>query len=78
MWLSRIAGLLIAAIGGAVLAFILTQMLRRSGETAVLFALGIPGVTLLAAAGLILLLFGLHLLAAPRHAIRSWTPRRRA
>jgi len=77
MWLSRLIGLLLAAIGAAVLGFFWIQMLRRSGEAAIMFTLGIPGVMLAAAAALILLVFGLHLLVAPRHAIRSWTPRRR-
>lgn len=75
MWLSRLSGLIIAAAGGSVVGFLWSQVLDRSGDGLFVQRLGIPGVLLLSAAGIIAFVFGSHLLVAPKSAVRRWTGR---
>lgn len=75
MWLSRLAGLVILAAGGGLLGFLWLQAADRSGNYLFVHRIGPPGVLLLAAAGMIGFVFGVHLLIAPRSAVKRWTPR---
>jgi hypothetical protein len=75
MWKSRAVGLLIAAVGGAVLGFLVSQVTDQSDEYLFVYRIGIPGVLLLTAPAILAVVFGLHLLFAPRSAIRRWTPK---
>ena len=75
MWKSRLAGLLIASAGGALLGFLWSQMMDSSQDYLFIYRAGIPIVLLLAAAGIMAVVFGLHLLVAPKSAVRRWTPR---
>ena len=71
MWRSRLIGLAVAAGGAGLLGFLWTQM---SGRSQFLYAIGIPGALFLGAIGVTLLVFGAHLLIAPKSAARRWTP----
>ena len=77
MWLSRMFGLLLAAGGAGLLGFLWSQVLDLPGRTNFTYRIGVPGALLLAALGIILFFFGMHLFIAPRSAVRRWTPRPR-
>jgi cytochrome c biogenesis protein CcdA len=75
MWKSRLAGVVIAAVGASVLGFLWSQMMDQSNDYLLIYRIGIPGDLILSALGLMAIVFGLHLLFAPRTAVRAWTPR---
>lgn len=75
MWLSRLSGLVLAAAGGSLIGFLWSQVLDESGDYLFIHRIGIPGVLLLAAAGIIAFVFGVHFLIAPRSAVKRWTGR---
>ena len=71
MWTSRFIGLAVAAAGAGLLAFLWWQM---SGTSHFLYAIGIPGALFLGAVGATVLVFGAHLLIAPKSAVKRWAP----
>jgi len=75
MWISRAFGLGLAAAGAALLGFLWSQMWDRSQDFLFIYQIGIPGALALGLLGLTAFFFGVHLVVAPRSAIRHWTPR---
>jgi len=72
MWKSRLTGLILAVTGGVLFAFVLGEG-DRTIEALFVYRLGLPVVLLLGLSGLVALVFGIHLLAAPRSAARRWS-----
>jgi hypothetical protein len=71
MWKSRLTGLILAILGGGLFAFVLSEG-NRAVEALFVYRWGLPVVLLLGMIGLIVLVFGVHLLIAPNTAARRW------
>ncbi len=71
MWKSRLTGLVLAVLGACLFGFVLVQG-NRTIEALFVYRWGLPVVLLLGMVGLITLVFGVHLLMAPRSAARRW------
>lgn len=66
----RLLGVIIAAAGAALIAFLWTDV--TAGPSHFAITAGIPIFMLALAAGMIAVVFGVHLLALPRSAKRTW------
>jgi hypothetical protein len=75
MWKWRLFGLVLAGGGAAVMAFLWSQVLDRSGRTLFIHRAGIPADLLLAMMAICAVVVGLHLLLRPKAVVHRLTPR---
>lgn len=74
MLIWRLFGGVLAACGGALMAFLWSELFDRSGRTLLIQQVGIPGDLLLGLVGLCSILIGLHLLVRPAAALAHASP----
>lgn len=77
MWAARITGLIIASAGGSLAGLLWLELMDRGGRDLFVHRLGLPGALLLAALGVVAVVFGLYLLLDPQSALRRRPVRRR-
>jgi hypothetical protein len=64
----------VVAIAGAIVLFLVFHEVYLSpARSALVFTVGMPGVLIIAMGAVIALVFGIHLLGTPRHAVRTWS-----